>query len=146
MQESMLLLVHLLELHLPKVISLVVILRLLICWGCCLEVAARGRASRHVLHKIHRLCVVLNYVLGLGWVLQRRRILLLLLLDWSHWIEWFRLAAESIKCIHLVYVPLITKANLVRYVHHFIFNCLSLGWLLLLAKVEKARLILQLLL
>ena len=145
MQESMLLLVHLLELHLPKIISLVVILRLLICWGC-LKVAARGRRSRHVLHKIHRLSVVLNYVLGLGRVLQWRRILLLLLLIWSSWVEGFRLAAESVERIHLVYVPLVTKANLVGYIHHFVFNCLSLGWLLLLAKVEKPRLVLKLLL
>ena len=116
MQESMLLLVHLLELHLPKVISLVVILRLFICWTVsrgCLKVAAGGRSPRHVLHKIHRLSVVLNYVLGLRRVLQRRRILLLLLLDWSPWVEGFRLAAESVERIYLVYVPLVTKANLV---------------------------------
>lgn len=109
--------------------------------------ATRGASSRHVLNKIHGLSVVLNYVLGLGRVLQRGRILFLLLLAWSRWVEGIRLAAESVEHIHLVCVPLIIKAtNLVGNVHHFIFNWLSLSWLLLLGEIEKSSLVLQLLL
>ena len=51
----------LIELHLPKVLRLVEVLRLFICWGC-LEVTP---TSRHVLNKIHGLGVVLNNVLSL---------------------------------------------------------------------------------
>jgi len=69
-----------------------------------------------------------------------------LLLDRSRRVERIRLAAKSIKYIHLVGAPLVVVPYLISDVHHFVLNSLSLLWLLLLGSVEKVRLILQLLL
>ena len=135
----------LIELHLPKILRLVEVLRLFICWGClgCLVVTT---TSRHVLNKIHSLGVVLNNVLSLWWVLQWWGILFLLFLDRSWGVERIRLTAKSIDHIHLVGAPLVVVPYLISNVHHLILNCLSLLWLLLLDSVENIWLILQLLL
>lgn len=93
------LLALLLELHLTKKISLIVILRLFICW-----LVAWG----HVLHKVHGLSVVLDEVMRLLWTAFERRVLLILV-AWCRWIEWLTLQSK-----HRVVGPLVSKVYLIR--------------------------------
>lgn len=53
------------QLHLPEETSLVVVSLWLLCWGWWRLKVTRAAASRHVLNEVHRLRIVLNYVLGL---------------------------------------------------------------------------------
>ena len=117
-----------------KVTGLVVILRMLICWGVAITWSlllllkiAGGSGVCHVLHEVHSLCVVLNYVLSLRRVCAlQRRLFFIFSVTLGRRVERRRLQSK-----HVVVWPLVSKVYLVRESDGFVLNWLRFCWCLL---------------
>ena len=106
---------------------------MLICWGVVawcllLKIVGGCRGVCHVLHEVHSLCVVLNYILSLR-ALQWR-LFSVFSVTLGRRVERRRLQSE-----HVVVWPLVSKVYLVRESDSFVLDRLRFGWLYL-AKVE----------